>query len=486
MAPVRRRLSLGMLVVTTALVTPVSGAGAGSPRLVDRDCAVSLPAAVEATCSWLVVPEDRARPARGTVRLAVMVLHSADATPEPDPVVFLAGGPGDPAIEGFENFLTSPMLEHRDLVLFDQRGTGTSEPALECPERAAAMADDFRHPDPHAEELERLRDATRACRERLIDEEIDLDAFDTVASAADVADLRAALDVEELNLYGTSYGTRLALEVMRSHPEGIRTVVLDSVYPPDRQGLARYVAGVDAAFERLVEACNADADCAVLQPDLGELIEQVVDRYDRSPVEVPVAAGEPFVVNGTDILAGLWDAMYDSEIIPALPSIIEALAAGDTGILSVFADTVLTDGSAEGAFLTVECADNGVSKRDARVAADPGRAEVVVRYAAEPYCTTWDVEPVPESFRRPVRSKIPTIVFAGSLDPITPASDSKRAASRLGNAIYVELAGLGHVVTRVSECAREIRQEFLDAPEATPDLSCADAPAPPFLSQGLI
>jgi pimeloyl-ACP methyl ester carboxylesterase len=486
MASVVRRVAVGVLLLMVGAGTPVSTARAGSARLVDRDCAVPVPAGVDATCSWLVVPEDRARPGRGTVRLAVMVLHSRATRPEPDPVVFLAGGPGGPGIEGFESFLDSPMLEHRDLVLFDQRGTGMSEPLLDCPERAAAMADDFRHADPHDEELDRLREATRACRDRLLDEEIDLDAFDTVASAADLADLREALDVEEWNLYGTSYGTRLALETMRSHPAGIRSVVLDSVYPTDRQGLAKYVSGFDAAFDRLVEACEADPDCAALQPDLGGLIDQVADRYNSSPVDVPVAGGDSFIVNGADVIAGLWDAMSDSEIIPALPSIIQSLASGDTGILSVFADTVLADGPAEGMFLSVECADNATSPRDVRVADDPGRAEVVVRYAAEPYCAMWDVDPLPASFRRPVRSRIPVIVFAGSLDPITPASDSEHVADLLRNAVYVELAGLGHVVTKVSDCAREIRQEFLDAPEAPPDLSCADAPAPPFLSQGLI
>ena len=478
----RRAVVVALATAALALTTIGTAAGA-QPRLQDRDCGVLLPSGLEATCYWLIVPEDRARPKVATVKLAVMVVHSRSASPEPDPVVFLSGGPGDPGIEGFENFVDSPMLENRDLVLFDQRGTGVSEPSLDCPEVADARVADFRHPDAHDVELDRVRDAMRACRERLVDDGVNLDAYDTVANAADVADLRIALQLDEWNLYGISYGTRLALETMRSHPEGIRTAVLDSVYPPGRRGVDVYVTGVDDAFERLVAACNADESCASLQSNLDELIQQVVDRYNRSPVDLAIADGEQLVVTGEDIVAGLWDAMYDSEIIPALPSVIQALASGDTSILSVFADEALSDDPSEGVFVSMECADNGATRRDVKLAQDPGRAAVVVRYAAEPYCAVWNVDRVAASFRRPVRSRIPTVVFAGSLDPVTPASDSERAANALRSAVYVELAGYGHVVTKVSDCARTMRQEFLDDPDGDLDISCASAPAPAFLSQ---
>jgi pimeloyl-ACP methyl ester carboxylesterase len=483
------RRALGVVVVLAAFlagaVLPASASGSRS-RLRERECPLLIPAGLEATCYSLTVPEDRQRPNGETIRLAVMVLHSVSQTPEPDPVVFLPGGPGGSGIEGFENFIGSPMLENRDLILFDPRGVGLSEPSLDCPEVHDALVDDFRHPDSHRQELGRLRDATRECRDRLVDDGIDLDSYDTVANAADVADLREAMDIDEWNLYGTSYGTRLALQVMRADPAGVRTATLDSVYPNDRQGLDDYVSGFEAAFKRLEAACNADVDCSELQPNLRGLLDQVYDRYNDSPVEVAIAEGDSFVVNGEDILAGIWDAMYDSEVIPALPSIIESLAGGDTSILAVFADSALQDRGSDGMFVSTECADNGTTASDRQLIADPERAAVIVRHSAEPFCALWDVKPLPPSFRRPVRSRIPTLVFAGTLDPVTPASDSQRIADRLRNATYVEFAGLGHVVTRVSDCARAIRQEFLDDPSARPDTTCADVPAPPFLSQGLI
>jgi pimeloyl-ACP methyl ester carboxylesterase len=481
-----KRATVIVLALAALSLPMASSSAAARPRLFDRDCGVINPTSVTLTCHTLVVPENRAKPRAGNVRLAVMVMHARASEPEPDPVVFLAGGPGGSGIQGFESFAESPMLENRDLILLDQRGTGASQPSLDCPELAQARVADFSRADSHDDELAALRDAAQECRERLADNGVDLDAYDTVANARDVEDLRKALEIDEWNLYGVSYGSRLALEVMRSYPDGVRTAVLDSVYPPDVDDVEPYTAGVDAAFDRLVKACAADDGCATTTPDLAALIDQMVDRYNNAPAEASVAGGAPLVVNGYDVLAGVWNAMYDSEIIPALPNIVAALANGDTSILPVFADSALEDQGAEGMFISVECADNGLSKADAKTIEDPPQSEVILRFSAQSYCELWDVERLPKSFNRVTRSKIPAIVFAGSLDPITAASGSRRVAKTLRNATYVELAGLGHVVTKVSDCAREIRQEFLEDPTEKPDVTCADEPAPPFLSQGLI
>jgi pimeloyl-ACP methyl ester carboxylesterase len=470
-------------------------AGERAPRLQSHECGLLLPGGAEATCHTLVVPEDRDRPRGDTIELEVMVLKSVAANPEPDPMVYLAGGPGGPAIEGFESFIGSPLLETRDLILLDQRGTGRSQPSLDCPEREEAALATLMRTDSHEDELELLRDATVACRKRLVSEGIDLDAYNTVENAADVADLRQAMDIDEWNLYGVSYGTRLALETMRSHPEGIRSVVLDSVYPTDVGGIETYTDGAVDAIGRLVAACNADADCAVLQPDLHLILQSVVDRYNAAPVEVNLLTGETLLITGDDIYAGLFDAMYDTEIIPTLPTVIEALAGGDIGIVQVLAEQSVPalSGPAKGMFLSVECADAAKfadPEGDAEAAAAAGPQGGIARFAAQAYCDLWDVDVLPDSFSRPVRSKIPTLVLAGGLDPITPATDSQRAAKALKHAQYFEFAGFGHAVTRGLECPRAIRQAFLNDPNAPladePVAACANEPAPRFLSQGLI
>ena len=443
-------------------------------------------------CHWLVVPENRDDPKSQEINIAVAVMHSLSDDPAPDPVVFLAGGPGGAAIETLENFVTSPMLETRDLVLFDQRGVGLSEPSLDCPERVEAVTVNLSDAQDAEIEYRRLSQATIECRSRLVSEGIDLSAYNTVENAADVADLRVALGLDEWNLYGVSYGTRLALETMRSFPTGIRSVVLDSVYPTDVGGLQIYTDGVAGAFDRLVDACNADPSCSVEQPNLDQILEDVVTKYNETPAEITTSAGVRLVLTGDDIYAGLFDAMQITDTIPTLPTIMESIADGALGLLEVQAEAGISAVGTpmKGMFLSVECADAAKfsdAKRDAQRSIDTeSPASALVQYTAQAFCKDWLVKPLPDAFSRPVKSKIPTLVLAGSLDPITPASDSKRAAKKLRNALYVEFAGFGHGVTVGTDCPRAIRQEFLDDPTVNPDTSCADAPAPAFLSQGLI
>jgi pimeloyl-ACP methyl ester carboxylesterase len=240
------------------------------------------------------VPENRDDPSSATVRIAVTVVKSRSATPETDPVVQITGGPGGSGLSQLGFWSTSPLLDHRDMVLFDQRGAGASEPSLDCPERDAALATNLGRAEPYEVEVETYRDALAACRVRLLEAGADLDQYDTESVAADLADLRVALGVDEWNLYGISYGSRIALATMRSHPEGIRSVVLDSAYPPGVGSLADLHARGDAAFDAFYDACAADAACAASYPDLESTLEAVVDRYNETPITArPISAPPP-------------------------------------------------------------------------------------------------------------------------------------------------------------------------------------------------
>jgi pimeloyl-ACP methyl ester carboxylesterase len=176
-------------------------------------------------CGYLSVPEDHTRPQGSKIRLAIAIFKSASAHPKPDPVVYLQGGPGGPLVDALGPSFTSNSLAawpgDRDLILLDQRGTGNSQPSLACPE-LTTMA--------HA----RFVEAMRACHDRLVREGINLNDYTTLQSTGDVHDLVQALGYRQANLYSISYGTRLALTVMRLSPSDVRSVVLDSVFPPPR------------------------------------------------------------------------------------------------------------------------------------------------------------------------------------------------------------------------------------------------------------
>ena len=180
------------------------------------------------------------------VNLAVAIIHAGGVRPRTDPILYLEGGPGGSALADPDYWLESLLHTSRDIILLDQRGTGFSLPSLDCPETDAyTKEEDYGYDSMVA--------AATACRDRLTLDGVDLAQYNSANSAADVEDLRLALGIDKWNLYGVSYGTRLALTVMRYFPAGVRSVVLDSVYPPNVKGYTEDPANSIAAIEKLTQ-----------------------------------------------------------------------------------------------------------------------------------------------------------------------------------------------------------------------------------------
>ena len=219
---------------TTAPATTVPS-GPTEPAFSPGNCPFTPPRGTDPTCGYVSVPERRDRPDGRRIRLSVAVFPALAAEKHP-PLVYLEGGPGGEALDGLPftyEEVFSFLNEERTVVVFDQRGVGFSDPSLSCPELVDLdfeLLDEDLSTD---EWLARRLPVLDGCRERWVDGGVDFSAYNSAESAADVADLRLTLGYDEWDLYGLSYGTRLALTVMRDHPEGVRSVVLDSTYPPE-------------------------------------------------------------------------------------------------------------------------------------------------------------------------------------------------------------------------------------------------------------
>lgn len=193
------------------------------PRFEAAPCPTDVPGLETARCGFLVVPESRSGPSDRTIRLVVAVIPAVAAASAPEPLVYLTGGPGGIALFEAHQLVQAGFNSNQDLVLMNQRGTYLSEPALTCP-----VIDEFnkrlRSLRYDAESIRREHlAATRACREQLAAQGIDLGTYNTTENAADFADLQRALGHERWNVFGVSYGSSLALTLMRDHPDGIRS-----------------------------------------------------------------------------------------------------------------------------------------------------------------------------------------------------------------------------------------------------------------------
>ena len=441
-------------------------------------CDDGAPASVpgsEVTCFVLTVRADRSTNEARTMTLPGLVLASKQQ-PALGALVIPGGGPGFTETTSAGFWAEHALRSFYDIVLYDQRGTGGAEPNLECTDRDDEVIASFQSAEEYPHDRFAVAEAALVCRARLAAGGIDFDDFDTAASAADLDELRAALGYDQWTIVGISYGSRLALESMRSFPDGLRSVILDSVYDVTAGGLTASVASGGRAIAELV------AD----HPGLDASIDAVRARYNASPWEGEVDLGRGdgprgFVVTGDDMMGGLFTALYDRTLIPLLPDVIRALEAGDTSVVP----ELLIDGldfitaAADAMQLSVDCADNAgldTAAADDATAEAPGWLGTLA-VTAGPSCLDWEVDPTSPGFNEPVVSDIPALVLAGRFDPITPPAGSEAVARRLPNAQFVLFPTFGHGATGSDLCTTSIELKFLAEPTAPVDTSCIGGPA---------
>ena len=475
-----------------AAIPPTPPAGTSGVREVPCDAQL-VPAG--ARCLRLAVPEDRSDPASREIAIAVTVLPATGASPAPDPIVYLRGGPGGSGTGTLPILAPRADLRaRRDIVVVDQRGTGFSEPALTCPEIAAAQGVDGTRATPIAAA------AWRACNARLRDLGVDLEAYSTAEAAADLEALRRGLGAPALNLYGTSYGTSVALEMMRAFPGSVRSSVLDGPYPPQVNGVGDDARSLHWLLDVIPAVCAADAACADAYPDVrGDLVAAVA-ALDAAPVVVG-PPGDRVRVDGLALLG----AVVADISRPELPSLFTALANGDADsrreALSAFAaapapgpplDATGRDAEAdqrltlaEGMFANVTCAEEApyADRPATRFPATTWspRVDAILRSRADLIrfvCANWDVGPAPPAAAAPVTADVPTLILAGGADAQTPLPWAVLTGRTLERSTLAVIPRGGHVVSFSNACARAIQVAFVDAPDEPPSLECAAAEPP--------
>lgn len=448
-------------------------------------CAFPIPSGYSPECGYLVVPENRARANSALIQLHVAIFQSTAEGPSPDPVVHLAGGPGSSSLDVasylFDQGLGA-ILDRRDFILFDQRGTGYSQPRLDCPERDALTPTLLSGTLSADESLQKTVEAFHGCHDRLSTQGIDLSAYNSAASAADLNDLRLALGYNQLNLYGDSYGTRLALTAMRDFPQAVRSVVLDSTYPLEVNLYTTLAPNAERAFNVLFDECAADPTCNASYPDLRKTFYNLVDQLNASPVMVSLSVGGvdyPVLLDGSRLIDVLFVGLYNPVVTASMPKMIYQVQRGEYSILRERLRLYFDTSGALGMGTSVQCAEEVPfnSFDDVSAAAQGVQPEIAAFFSESVQylfnvCRDWTgIVPDPRE-NQPVASDIPTLILAGEFDPITPPVWGQMTAIHLSHATFYEFRGNGHWVTRSSRCALSIALEFWDDPVAAPDPTC--------------
>jgi pimeloyl-ACP methyl ester carboxylesterase len=374
------------------------------------------------------------------------------------------------------------ILAQGDFILFDQRGTGYSQPRLDCPERAAVTGVLLERGLIAAGSDQIILDAFRRCRDRLMGQGIDLSAYSSAASAADLNDLRQALGHDKLNLYGVSYGTRLALTLMRDYPQAVRSAVLDSVYPLEVNLYTALAPNADRAFNVFFARCAADAGCNASHPNLRAYFYQLVDQLNANPVSVSLYVGgreQTVRLDGNLLIDVLFVGLYNPAVTASMPQMIYDIPQGNYDILRERLSLYFDTSGALGMQMSVQCAEEFPfnTPEEGFSAAQGVQLQIAAFYPAsiQPLfstCREWmTLAPDPRE-NSPVSSDIPTLILAGDQDPITPPDWGRMTAQYLSHAYFREFPGHGHWVTRSSGCALSMALAFWNDPSQDPTNTC--------------
>lgn len=445
----------------------------------------------ELRCAHFFPSRAAAEPAQ---RLPVVVIKAPAERRRPQPVLYLPGGPGSAAgldergMQRWLNWADVARWPH-DLVLFDPRGTGLSQPRFDCPEIREQDSKNLAKPLSAAQDLAYFRDAAATCHARLQKQGFRAEDFATPRLVADAAELMQLLGRRDWNLYGVSHGSRLALQLARAHPGRIRSLLLDSAFPPEVNGLLSRPAQFERAWRGMVEACAADADfCgrnrAMFETELNRLFERL--RRDPVTVEIehwPSERVTKLLLNDYRLMWILFLESYRPRYRPRFIHAVSAAATGDFEDWQPLAADYLKDWldpeHSQPVYLSVTCAEDWPGASEALYRAEVARHPRATAYVDAEWrlspCQRWPAAPMPSRWREQVTSDIPALFLGGVHDTASLPEWSAQAVRRFSRGHRVAFEGASHAVSWDNPCAMAVAWEFLRDPHDWPLPPCVTA-----------
>lgn len=494
------KIRLGVLLLLLALSAASSALGADKlPRYEPADCWFATTAGERIACGYLVVPEKRDVQGGRAIRLAIAVLQPSGAAAPDDPVVVVGGGPGgsvgltEEGMQKWRSMLRQmPGWRRRDVILLEERGAGRSLPSLDCDEIDGHGIEFLKMSATPRPAVAIFLQAEEACRDRLLGDGIDLTAYNSAAMAADLADLRRTFGYASWNLFGGSYGTRLALTMMRDHPDGLRAVILDSVLPVQGRPFETDLRDQFTALRQVFDACPDPG------PKCGHRLDNIEDDFW---LLVRRLNAQPLLISSSDVQTkervefGLTGVLFTEAVLDSMTfasgttarRMIDRVHAGDNRDIARIGDYLRAKYSglediSDGVFLSVKCYEEFAFADPERVRED-NRAFWTRLGVAEPdrpdpippaFCGRWPHRQPPAIENAPVVSDIPTLLLAGEFDPRTPPADAREAQRSLRHSFLFVFRDKGHAVTLSTDCARAIVSAFTDDPGKRPAPDCAE------------
>ena len=439
------------IILCAALLAVVPAAAQEAdiePTLALEDCRIragrGFPG-IKARCGVLERHEDPTNPDSPLLQLFIAVVPALTLEPEPDPFVPIAGGPGQASTEFYAAYRSAfeMVRRNRDIVLIDQRGTGRSA-AMECEADDEIIAGAFSR--------EQTIAYTEECLEQLPH---DPRFFTTSVAVGDLEALREALGYGQFNLYGISYGSRVAQHFMRRYPESTRTVILDGVVPPQIALGPAIAIEAQNALDVIFDRCAENEGCAGAFPDIREEFGMLLAALDAEPVTItlpnPVSGvPEELRFGRQEMAAALRLLSYHPTAVAVMPMLINETIQGNYAPLAaqfLMISASMSEAMNIGMHNAVVCTEDApyfAGENVGRDALDATYIGPVQLEALDTICSVWPKGVLDDQFKAPVRSDLPVLLLSGEADPITPPQYAELAAVDFSNARLLTGHKQGH------------------------------------------
>ncbi|MGH8184778.1 MAG: alpha/beta fold hydrolase [Rhodanobacteraceae bacterium] len=423
-------------------------------------------ATTPAFCAKFPVSENRADPKSRTLDLKLAIVKSESQVPDEDLVVYLAGGPGQSAIQTWPEVAPglAPLLKHHDVLLLDQRGTGESHP-LKCPAIEKQMQ---KQADAQPSTAQRAAWIGQCAQE--VEKTADPRYYTTTDAVADLEAVRQALGAPRLDLVGVSYGTRMAQHYAAAHPDAVRSILLDGVVPNQLVLGATFGEALQHSLKLQAAACSATPACKKAFGDWYTTLHQLYAKLKAGPQQqvtfADPSSNQPVTRAVTaDTLVGVVRLFsYSAATQALLPLAVSEAAHGNYAPLMGQSQLLAGDLSASieaGMQMSVICSEDAPLLKPRPQDADLLLGnELIDAFIAE--CKVWPHAPMPKDFHAPFKSSIPTLLISGARDPVTPPDYAAEVLQGLPDGRSLVVKGMGHAEAINAGCMPDLVDRFVD------------------------
>jgi pimeloyl-ACP methyl ester carboxylesterase len=421
----------------------------------------------------LEVPENRLNSDSRSLKLAYKVLKAKKADSLKTPILYLVGGPGVPTLFTEQSWTNHPLRNDRDIVLMDQRGTGAT--AVNCIDMGKAIFAIVRQDLGPKKELRALDSIFNQCKEAVNQKGVDLAGYTSQENAADFEALRKDLGYEQWNLLGASYGTRLGLTIMRDYPNSVRSSIFVGVSSPEFQISGETVIDFEKSLFEVFRRCEQSEKCNSRYPNLKNRLLKILKKLKSEPLHLNYDS-KPFALNRRDALLILHNSLYSRSSIANIPEIIEAMENGELEPIKNTLQRIefiynLVNWPMNNSVMAYEELPFIDSLKIISAQRKSELGFDITTFEGFNSLSNWHSFRAPIHENQPVISDIPTLMASGSLDPVTPISNSIEALRYLKNGYGVVFPDESHDMA--NPCFLQITEDFLNNPFRKPDLDCS-------------